>query len=852
MKPILLTTLAAAALMAGCGVNGRDDVGSSSSSTNGTPGSAATNAATSSSPAVVSVPAPAASTVPTPATPPASLPAGSSPATPNTAVATVAAAAAAAPTNAPVAPVASPPLSLPKPPPELPASVQEVVRLAQTSVADDVIVAYIERNSEPMRLNVDQIILLRDMGLSMKVIQALIKQDAGAVAAMNTTNAPVQNVVIQSPAPAPVPAPAPAPDAANSVAAASVQAPPTAAVPGQGNVLLPNYSAATAGAPAIQNAPLAPAAPVYQPGPTPVQGAAPVVVEQAPQTVPSTTYFYESLSPYGSWVQVSGYGWCWQPSVAVVNTSWRPYCDDGHWLWTDNGWYWQSNYSWGWAAFHYGRWHRHQLHGWVWNPGTVWGPAWVTWRYSDSYCGWAPLPPEADWDVRFGLCYRGSRVSLNFGWGLGYDHFSCVSFSHFHHREVWRHCAPRDRNVTIINNPTIINNYGNDRHSVVNRGVDKAMVERHSRDEIRKVDIRDTAQPTQASRLVKEGDRAVAVNAFRPTLASHASAPPARILERQQPARPVASAASGIASGGTLPSRPSTSSGFTPTPANTSRPSIQEPPSRSISTPSPARTSESTRSPQPVTARPSAGPSRQEVNRNNARPDPSARPQYQSPLAPNASQPAPISRPVGTPPASRPVASPNSSPNSSRISPEAGGLSRTEVRKPQVAPSARADYSSGIQTPASSGAQSGRPDSTSGSSFSGRPATTSTPATRSDVVRPAGRVESAPTYREPARPSPSSSAPAERSSAAPAERYSPSPRSAPSPSYSAPVQRSAPSPSPSYSAPAPRPAPAQSPSYSAPVTRSAPVQSAPPPARSEGSAGQGGGGGRPSRSTREN
>lgn len=820
MKPILLTTLAAAAWVAGCGVNGREDTSASGASTNGTP----VNVATTVAPKPIAVAATGA--------PPVTATAAAGPVAP-AGVQTGQDTAAVSPSTL-AAPAANPAIVLPKPPPELPGPVQEVVRLAQTSVEEDVIVAYIERNPEPVRLNVDQIIHLRDMGLSMKVIQALIKHDSAVVAGTNPTNAPVQNVLIQQ-AP-PTVASAPPATLAQANSAAPQAAPPA----GPQNVLLTNYLASTAagpanGAPTIPNAPVAPAAPVYQPGPTPVLGAAPVVVEQAPQAVPSTTYFYESLSPYGSWVNVSGYGWCWQPSVAVVNTTWRPYCDDGHWLWTDNGWYWQSNYSWGWAAFHYGRWHRHHVHGWVWYPGTVWGPAWVTWRYSDSYCGWAPLPPEAEWDVRFGLCFHGSRVSLNFGWGLGYDHFSCVSFSHFHHREVWRHCAPRERNVTIINNTTIINNYGTDRHSVVNHGVDKAVVERHSRDEIRKVDIRDTTQPSQASHIVKEGDRPVAVNAFRPTLASQAAAPPARILERQQAARPAASSGSGVATGGVLPSRPSAASGLTPTPVNASRPAIQEPSPRAVTAPAPSRSIETSRPAQPAASRPETVPSRQEANRNVARPESSGRPQYQSPQAPPSAQPAPISRPVGSPSPSRPL-------NSAGASISGGDTvtaSRSEVRKPEPGPSARSNFGSGAEQSPSSAAPLFRPEASGSPSYKTRPATVTTPSTRSDVVRPAAPVPSAPAYRESTASTPNYSAPVPRSAPTP------------SPSYSAPTSRSAPAPSPSYSAPTPRSAPAASPSYSAPVTRSAPVQSAPAPSRSEGGGGHGGGN-RPSRSTREN
>ena len=52
--------------------------------------------------------------------------------------------------------------------------------------------------------------------------------------------------------------------------------------------------------------------------------------------------------------------------------------NDGHWVYTDDGWYWDSNYEWGWAAFHYGRWNHVDNYNWVWSPDTVWAmPSWV-------------------------------------------------------------------------------------------------------------------------------------------------------------------------------------------------------------------------------------------------------------------------------------------------------------------------------------------------------------------------------------------------------------------------------------------------------------------------------------------
>src|SRR5580704_893723 len=103
--------------------------------------------------------------------------------------------------------------------------------------------------------------------------------------------------------------------------------------------------------------------------------------------------FYTGLSSdEGNWVEAGNYGYCFRPRVSE---NWRPY-RDGHWVWTDHGWYWDSNERFGWATYHYGRWVNLGGTGWCWVPGNQWAPAWVSWRESDENVGWAPLPPEAD------------------------------------------------------------------------------------------------------------------------------------------------------------------------------------------------------------------------------------------------------------------------------------------------------------------------------------------------------------------------------------------------------------------------------------------------------------------------
>ena len=49
---------------------------------------------------------------------------------------------------------------------------------------------------------------------------------------------------------------------------------------------------------------------------------------------------------------------------------------------------------WGGDPYHYGTWSRSNAYGWVWIPGTIWAPAWVTWYVGDNDIGWAPVPPS--------------------------------------------------------------------------------------------------------------------------------------------------------------------------------------------------------------------------------------------------------------------------------------------------------------------------------------------------------------------------------------------------------------------------------------------------------------------------
>jgi hypothetical protein len=113
----------------------------------------------------------------------------------------------------------------------------------------------------------------------------------------------------------------------------------------------------------------------------------------------SLTDFRTTLDPYGTWTEDATYGTVWVPSAGVVGADFTPYVSAGHWTYDDE-YVWVSDYSWGWAPFHYGRWVWVGGMGWEWIPGRTYAGAWVSWRYGWgdwAYVGWAPLGPSWCW-----------------------------------------------------------------------------------------------------------------------------------------------------------------------------------------------------------------------------------------------------------------------------------------------------------------------------------------------------------------------------------------------------------------------------------------------------------------------
>ena len=349
----------------------------------------------------------------------------------------------------------------------------EVVKLAQAGVEEVVMLSFVTNAPNTFNLSSDAIIYLNDIGVPGTVVTAMLQHDQtvkGRSSSSLVTSAPpiYTNPLVPTPG---TPAPYPSPNA------------------------VPDTTEAQASPPeATDN------------------------TEASPPPNTSSTYFHDSLAPYGNWINVAGYGPCWQPTAVVVNPGWQPYCNSGHWVYSDCGWYWVSDYSWGWAPFHYGRWFRHNQWGWCWAPDTVWGPSWVSWRYTEGYCGWAPLPPTACFTPGIGFTYFGHHVGFGFSFGLGANCYAFVPIDHFFDHHPHRYRVPSN-NVNHFYNHTVVVNQiveGNNR-TIINRGIPVRHMAEVTHLDIHTVHVRDVANPVTAR--AERGDRGgQTLPAYRPNL----------------------------------------------------------------------------------------------------------------------------------------------------------------------------------------------------------------------------------------------------------------------------------------------------------------------------------------------
>jgi DNA segregation ATPase FtsK/SpoIIIE-like protein len=226
-------------------------------------------------------------------------------------------------------------------------------------------------------------------------------------------------------------------------------------------------------------------------------------------------FFYDDLATYGNWIERPSYGWAWRPRS--VSSSWRPY-QEGHWVWTDEGWTWISDEPYGWATYHYGRWYDDPDYGWEWIPGDQWAPAWVAWQEGNDYVGWAPLPPTVDF-----------RPGIELNVSLAPEFYVFVPERQFLAPRISSYVVPPAECVRIFPATRNITRYDVVGNRIVNPGVPVDRLQRVVGRPVPRYQIADLT-PDQRHRGALVAQNRVAI--FRPQVAKVQVPPP--------PSRPIA------------------------------------------------------------------------------------------------------------------------------------------------------------------------------------------------------------------------------------------------------------------------------------------------------------------------
>lgn len=240
----------------------------------------------------------------------------------------------------------------------------------------------------------------------------------------------------------------------------------------------------------------------------------------APAAHVSVSMFYGDLSPWGHWVDIAPYGWCWVPDD--VYAGWRPYSDGG-WVYTNLGWTWDSDEPWAWAVYHYGRWYHDPFHGWVWVPGTEWAPAWVVWRTDYDWIGWAPLPPSVGWSAWFQVRSSDFVNVQPRAWCF-------TRVRDLGSRNLRDRIVPHARNASLVRRTRDATRFERRDGRPFVRGVDVAQLERRSGTKVQRFTIRDAAAPRGRDRGGRDG----AIGFYRPDVRRARPGEAPRVTEQRR------------------------------------------------------------------------------------------------------------------------------------------------------------------------------------------------------------------------------------------------------------------------------------------------------------------------------
>ena len=393
--------------------------------------------------------------------------------------------------------------------------------------------------------------------------------------------------------------------------------------------------------------------------------------------------FYEQLEPYGQWFEHPVWGTVWRPRV---DQDWRPYAQ-GMWVYTDEfGWYWEAEEPWGWAPFHYGRWLLDEDGTWIWIPDTEWGPAWVAWRSSDDYVGWAPLPPDAHWGPGGELLFDAAFYSAP-----RYHSVWCFVRSHqLILPGLHRYLVPRRHAEVVFLSSRPFRAHHKFDGRFVNAGIDVRRFERMTGRPVVRLRIKAVDSP-QASRLPRVRAQGGEISAYKPSF-----------VERPEGAARIHRPAAVGRDGGTVSGRPSGRESpdrglpgdrsppwRAQTPEQNAAPNLARPggppPPGPAAGVDPGPPSGRPPASEPRERRPDAVPG-DEVNRGRPRPPSAAAGEADRGRGP---PPDLHQRPYGGPPAGPPRVYPSPAPAVRPTAPAAGGPTNLRAPPPGQAPAVR-------------------------------------------------------------------------------------------------------------------------------------------------------------------
>jgi len=111
------------------------------------------------------------------------------------------------------------------------------------------------------------------------------------------------------------------------------------------------------------------------------------------QKLPPAVFYFAQYygNQHGEWLWDDFYGYVWRPFIdnGAYPWGWRPYYA-GRWSYSGGQMFWVPDEPWGWIPYHLGIWQWDKKHGWVWLPGSMFAPAWVTWDFFFGYASWRP------------------------------------------------------------------------------------------------------------------------------------------------------------------------------------------------------------------------------------------------------------------------------------------------------------------------------------------------------------------------------------------------------------------------------------------------------------------------------